>query len=246
MGNDEHSQNVYKSADGAGARSARVLRSDGGDVPEDVAFAGSLVRRLHPHDRSRDHKAAVTELVQRDLRRRRHLRGRVRRLVLRRMRGIQAREGARRRALPAASADRAAVDQGEELLLPAVEVPEAAARSLSRTTLDFPSPRRAATSSSACSKAGSKTFRSAAPGSRGAFRCRGIPTSVVYVWFDALINYASAVGLGTDPQRFEKWWPADLHLIGKDITRFHTVIWPAMLMSAEAARCREKSSRTAS
>jgi len=58
------------------------------------------------------------------------------------------------------------------------------------------------------------------------------PGSVVYVWFDALINYASAVGLGTDEARFARWWPADLHLIGKDITRFHTVIWPAMLMSA--------------
>ena len=56
--------------------------------------------------------------------------------------------------------------------------------------------------------------------------------SVVYVWFDALINYASAVGLGTDAALFEKWWPADLHVIGKDITRFHAVIWPAMLMAA--------------
>jgi methionyl-tRNA synthetase len=58
------------------------------------------------------------------------------------------------------------------------------------------------------------------------------PDSVVYVWFDALINYAAAVGFGTDRERFERWWPADLHVIGKDITRFHTVIWPAMLMSA--------------
>jgi methionyl-tRNA synthetase len=58
------------------------------------------------------------------------------------------------------------------------------------------------------------------------------PSSVVYVWFDALINYASAVGLGHDQAMFERWWPADLHVIGKDITRFHTVIWPAMLMSA--------------
>jgi methionyl-tRNA synthetase len=58
------------------------------------------------------------------------------------------------------------------------------------------------------------------------------PSSVVYVWFDALINYASAVGLGTDQGQFETWWPADLHVIGKDITRFHCVIWPAMLMSA--------------
>jgi methionyl-tRNA synthetase len=59
------------------------------------------------------------------------------------------------------------------------------------------------------------------------------PSSVVYVWFDALINYASAVGLGGDARLFETWWPADLHVIGKDITRFHAVIWPAMLMSAK-------------
>jgi methionyl-tRNA synthetase len=59
------------------------------------------------------------------------------------------------------------------------------------------------------------------------------PSSVVYVWFDALINYASAVGLGGDRAVFERWWPADLHVIGKDITRFHAVIWPAMLMAAK-------------
>jgi methionyl-tRNA synthetase len=58
------------------------------------------------------------------------------------------------------------------------------------------------------------------------------PQSVVYVWFDALINYISAVGYGADQAMFERRWPADLHVIGKDITRFHTVIWPAMLMSA--------------
>lgn len=58
------------------------------------------------------------------------------------------------------------------------------------------------------------------------------PQSVVYVWFDALINYAAAVGYGWDDELFSKRWPADLHIIGKDITRFHCVIWPAMLMSA--------------
>ncbi len=58
------------------------------------------------------------------------------------------------------------------------------------------------------------------------------PGSVVYVWFDALINYAAAVGYGWDDQRFRDWWPANLHIVGKDITRFHCVIWPAMLMSA--------------
>jgi methionyl-tRNA synthetase len=58
------------------------------------------------------------------------------------------------------------------------------------------------------------------------------PDNMVYVWFDALINYAAAVGYGTDESRFATWWPADLHVIGKDITRFHTVVWPAMLLSA--------------
>ena len=58
------------------------------------------------------------------------------------------------------------------------------------------------------------------------------PENVVYVWFDALINYAAAAGYATDETKLAKWWPADLHIIGKDITRFHTVVWPAMLMSA--------------
>ncbi len=58
------------------------------------------------------------------------------------------------------------------------------------------------------------------------------PDHVVYVWFDALINYITAIGYGWDDKLFEKWWPADVHVIGKDITRFHCVIWPAMLMSA--------------
>jgi methionyl-tRNA synthetase len=65
------------------------------------------------------------------------------------------------------------------------------------------------------------------------------PDSVIYVWVDALINYASAVGLGHDEGMFDRWWPADLHVIGKDITRFHTVIWPAMLMSAGLALPRQ-------
>jgi methionyl-tRNA synthetase len=58
------------------------------------------------------------------------------------------------------------------------------------------------------------------------------PANAVYVWFDALINYIAAVGYGTDDERFARWWPAGLHVIGKDITRFHTVVWPAMLWSA--------------
>ena len=58
------------------------------------------------------------------------------------------------------------------------------------------------------------------------------PSSVVYVWFDALINYAAAAGYGWNNDKYKEWWPANLHIVGKDITRFHCVFWPAMLMSA--------------
>ncbi|MFT5530400.1 MAG: methionyl-tRNA synthetase [Candidatus Poriferisodalaceae bacterium] len=54
---------------------------------------------------------------------------------------------------------------------------------------------------------------------------------VTYVWFDALTNYITAAGFGSDDGKFEKWWPAH-HILGKDILRFHCVYWPAMLMSA--------------
>jgi methionyl-tRNA synthetase len=70
----------------------------------------------------------------------------------------------------------------------------------------------------------------------------GIPVpwdteQVIYVWFDALLNYATAVGLGDEPgtegaEKFAQTWPADVHLVGKDILRFHAVIWPAMLLAA--------------
>ena len=57
-------------------------------------------------------------------------------------------------------------------------------------------------------------------------------TAITYVWFDALINYVSAVGYADDRDSFNKYWPAQLQIIGKDITRFHCIYWPAMLLSA--------------
>ena len=55
---------------------------------------------------------------------------------------------------------------------------------------------------------------------------------VMYVWIDALTNYLTAAGYPDDQERLDKWWPADVHIIGKDIIRFHSVYWPAFLMSA--------------
>jgi methionyl-tRNA synthetase len=74
----------------------------------------------------------------------------------------------------------------------------------------------------------------------GVFQLRRDTKQVIYVWFDALLDYATAVGLGDEPgseggQKFADTGPADVHLVGKDILRFHAVIWPAMLMAAKVA-----------
>ncbi len=61
----------------------------------------------------------------------------------------------------------------------------------------------------------------------------GDPRHVIYVWLDALANYITALGFGSsDPSKYEKYWPADVHMIGKEIVRFHCVYWPAFLMAA--------------
>ena len=65
------------------------------------------------------------------------------------------------------------------------------------------------------------------------------PEHTIYVWFDALTNYITAVGYGNETQggekQFDRYWPADLHLVGKDILRFHAVYWPAFLMATGTA-----------
>ena len=61
------------------------------------------------------------------------------------------------------------------------------------------------------------------------------PEHVVYVWFDALINYVTVAGYGRDDKKFNFYWPEAVHLIGKDILRFHTIIWFSMLMAADIA-----------
>ena len=63
----------------------------------------------------------------------------------------------------------------------------------------------------------------------------GDPAHVMYVWLDALTNYITAAGYPSDPAAFSKWWPADIHFVGKDIVRFHAIYWPAFLMAADLA-----------
>lgn len=60
------------------------------------------------------------------------------------------------------------------------------------------------------------------------------PKHVVYVWIDALVNYISALGyLSDDDELFKKYWPTDVHLMAKEIVRFHSIIWPILLMALD-------------
>lgn len=61
----------------------------------------------------------------------------------------------------------------------------------------------------------------------------GDDSQVMYVWFDALTNYVTAIGYGADEAFFDAWWPADAHVMAKEINRFHSLLWPAMLLSAK-------------
>lgn len=63
----------------------------------------------------------------------------------------------------------------------------------------------------------------------------GDETQRMYVWFDALNIYQSGIGFGWDDKKYNRWWPADVHVIGKGITRFHAIYWPAFLLSAGLA-----------
>src|SRR5205823_13141854 len=58
------------------------------------------------------------------------------------------------------------------------------------------------------------------------------PDEVIYVWVDALVNYLTGLGFPHEPATFERYWPAELHVVGKEIIRFHCVYWPALLLSA--------------
>ncbi len=97
-------------------------------------------------------------------------------------------------------------------------------------------PRAAAKRSSPSSKSGLRDLSISRTTFNWGIPVPGDEKHVIYVWLDALANYITAVGYGSDaPEdiaKFQKYWPADLHLVGKEITRFHCVYWPAFLMAA--------------
>ena len=81
-------------------------------------------------------------------------------------------------------------------------------------------------------KGGLKDVNITRTGEKWGIRVPWDETFTIYVWFDALLTYITGIGYGDDESEFNNWWPCDTHFIGKDITRFHCALWPAMLLAA--------------
>ena len=229
MGNDEHSQNVYRKAREEGLdplaycdQMEREFR-DAWDLL-DVSY-DDFIRTTQPR-----HKAAVQELVRRIAATGDVYEGFYEGWYCVGCEAFKQEKDLVDGKCPLHSTGR--LDQGEEPLLPAVEHTASRCWRTSAAHPEFIEPDVRRNEILKLLEGGLEDISISRAGQSWGIPVPHDPSSVVYVWFDALINYAAAVGFGTDDALFAKWWPADLHVIGKDITRFHTVIWPAMLMSA--------------
>ena len=131
------------------------------------------------------------------------------------------------------------MDGRGELVLPSVQIPAAAARPLCGQSRNSSDRRAGATRSSASSKAGLKDLSISRTSFDWGVPVPGSNNHVMYVWLDALTNYITGLGYPDDTDLWRRYWPANVHLIGKDVVRFHAVYWPAFLMSAGIALPRQ-------
>ena len=151
--------------------------------------------------------------------------------VLRGVRGLQEGVRARRRQLPDPRHAGGAA-RGGELLLQAERLRGPAPRVVRGPPRRRATRRRSATRPSGIIKGGLEDISITRTSTRWGVEVPWDEAHVFYVWYDALVNYLTAIGYGDDPARFDAWWPAVHHLLGKDIIRFHCVWWPAMCMAA--------------
>ena len=175
MGNDEHSQNVYRRAREEGLDPLAVLRSDGAGVPVRLGPARRARTTTSSGRPSRAIAPRFRSSIRRIARGWRRLRGHLRGLVLHRLRSVQAGKGSGRRQMSAARRRR--VDHREEPFLPAVGISRTGSSSISRRIRNFSSRTSGGTRSCVCSTRASRTSPSAGPASTGASRCPTIPTA---------------------------------------------------------------------
>ena len=199
-----------------------------------VEAAELLERRFHPH-----HRAAPPPLFAGDLGahggERRHLSRQIRRLVLGARRGLLRRErnAINEQVAPRHQAGTPVEWVEEESYFFRLSAYQDKLLELYEREPNFVLPRERLNEVASFVRGGLKDLSISRTTFDWGVQVPGDDKHVMYVWVDALTNYITAVGFpDTDSEKFKRYWPADLHVIGKDIVRFHAVYWPAFLMSA--------------
>ena len=233
MGNDENTIKVPAARRGAGARAQAVRRRHGPAVPGGLARARHLLRRLHPDQRGTPPRR-LPQVHPDGLRRGRHLQGSLHRActapAARRSR--PRRKSRRRRRLPEPSQHAARPGSRRRTTSSASRPSATGCWRTTRRIPDFIQPESRRNEIVSLVETELKDVTITRKGFTWGIQVPFDPEQTIYVWFDALLNYITGIGYGTDEARFRRLWPADVHVIGKDITRFHCALWPAMLMSA--------------
>ncbi len=238
-GTDEHGQKIQQTAAREGLTARELLERN---VPRFQAMVERMncsnddfIRTTEPR-----HYDVVEGDLGDDAEEWRHLSRQICRLVFGARRALfrRGRDPSERAGHAPCDRDRHAgrVGGGGELFLPAVRLSGQAARPLCASIPDFVLPKERLNEVASFVKGGLQDLSISRTTFDWGIRVPGNDKHIMYVWVDALTNYITAVGYpDIDSELFKRYWPADLHVIGKDIVRFHAVYWPAFLMSAGVA-----------
>ena len=235
-GTDEHGQKIQQTAAQGGHHAAGAGRPQRAALPRHGRAAELLERRFHPH-----HRGAPPPLVGGNLaadgEERRHLSRQIRRLVLGARRGLlrRGRDPSRTSTRSASSSKTGTPVEWveEESYFFKLSAYQQKLLDLYARDPNYVLPKERLNEVASFVRGGLQDLSISRTTFDWGIRVPGNPKHIMYVWVDALTNYITAAGFpDTDSAKFKRYWPADLHVIGKDIVRFHAVYWPAFLMSA--------------
>ena len=234
MGNDENTIKVPAARRELGVEPKAYCRRHGPAVPGGLACARHLATTTSSRPARSATTPAASKFIQAVYDAGDIYKGTYDGPLLHRLRGVQDREGGggRRRAVPQSPNTPLTLGRGGELLLPPLGLPRSAAGPLRGASRIHPAREPAQRDRQPGRDPSSRTSPSPARGSPGASRSRSTRSRRSTSGSTPCSTTSPAIGYGTDEERFRQLWPADVHVIGKDITRFHCALWPAMLMSA--------------
>ena len=232
-GTDEHGQKIERSAAAAGCSPKEFADKVSAEFRGLWDRMKHYLRRLHPHHRAAPH-ARRAGAVHAPAGARLHLQGLLQRPVLRLRRAVCRcdRPGA-----PCPECGRPTETVQEENYFFKLSAMEDRLLKFYAEHPDFIRPETRRNEVIAFVRSGLRDLSVSRTTFKWGIPVPGDPKHVIYVWLDALANYITAIGFGSDDpkdkEKFEHYWPADVHMIGKEIVRFHCVYWPAFLLAAE-------------